>query len=504
MTPFSKLNLLTILIVVVPFVSLLLGAAVEVNFAEVRARAEGGDAKAQSDLGAMYNNGQGVPKDQAEALAWFRRAADQGYAPAERELGVTLLFGSGTGSFLKNPNPDGIAWLTKAANQGDIDSQYTLGNLYSLGPSLAAASKAMAKSGAGGGLQRLDSGLPGTGSQAVAWYEKAAEQGHVQSQMKLVVAYSNGLIVPKDDRRAVFWARKAAELGDTGGQMVLGTAYAAGQGVPKDNTQALYWFRKAAEQGGFTGAMAKQKIQELESAGAPPTPAPPDFDVIRRRAEGGDAEAQYKLGTLYGEEKSVLKDDVKSAIWVRKAAEQGFTAAEASLADMYFIGIGVPREPAQVLTWTRRAAKHGNAESQRALSNFYFLGWMGLSKDNAQGIVWLRKAAEQGDAEAQYKLGLVYQLGQKTPKDDPQAIKWYQKAAEQGNTAAQYELGRRYETGQGVPQDNYKALAWLRRAANHDPIDLVQGMAATELKRFEKSIPPTVAPTTATGPGNHP
>jgi len=39
-----------------------------------------GDASAQSNLGLMYATGQGVPQDYAEAVRWYRRAADQGHA----------------------------------------------------------------------------------------------------------------------------------------------------------------------------------------------------------------------------------------------------------------------------------------------------------------------------------------------------------------------------------------------------------------------------------------
>ncbi len=35
----------------------------------------------------MYDNGQGVPQDYAMAVKWSRKAADQGYAPAQYALG---------------------------------------------------------------------------------------------------------------------------------------------------------------------------------------------------------------------------------------------------------------------------------------------------------------------------------------------------------------------------------------------------------------------------------
>ena len=39
--------------------------------ADVRERAEQGDAGAQFNLGVMYENGQGAPQDHAEALRWY-------------------------------------------------------------------------------------------------------------------------------------------------------------------------------------------------------------------------------------------------------------------------------------------------------------------------------------------------------------------------------------------------------------------------------------------------
>jgi TPR repeat protein len=45
---------------------------------ETRARAEQGYASAQYNLGRMYANGDGVPEDDAEAVRWYRLAAEQG------------------------------------------------------------------------------------------------------------------------------------------------------------------------------------------------------------------------------------------------------------------------------------------------------------------------------------------------------------------------------------------------------------------------------------------
>ena len=46
----------------------------------IKERAEQGDAEAQSALGIMYDLGEGVPEDDAEAVKWYRKAAEQGNA----------------------------------------------------------------------------------------------------------------------------------------------------------------------------------------------------------------------------------------------------------------------------------------------------------------------------------------------------------------------------------------------------------------------------------------
>ena len=56
-------------------------------------RAEAGDAEAQFNLGVRYGNGQGVRQDAAEAVRWYRLAADQGIAGAQYELGNMYALG---------------------------------------------------------------------------------------------------------------------------------------------------------------------------------------------------------------------------------------------------------------------------------------------------------------------------------------------------------------------------------------------------------------------------
>ena len=50
---------------------------------QIRKAADQGDANAQRELGNIYLCGEGVPKDYVEAVKWYRKAADQGDAMAQ-------------------------------------------------------------------------------------------------------------------------------------------------------------------------------------------------------------------------------------------------------------------------------------------------------------------------------------------------------------------------------------------------------------------------------------
>ena len=77
----------------------------------------------------MYDKGQGVPQDYAEAVKWYRKAADQGNAPAQSNLG--LMYDKGQG--VPQDYAEAVKWFRKAAEQGDAPAQSNLGWMYEEG-----------------------------------------------------------------------------------------------------------------------------------------------------------------------------------------------------------------------------------------------------------------------------------------------------------------------------------------------------------------------------------
>ena len=80
-------------------------------------------------LGGMYADGQGVPQDDAEAVRWYRLAADQGHSGAQNGLG--LMYSNGEG--VPQDYAESARWYRLAAEQGEASSQQNLGFLYDTG-----------------------------------------------------------------------------------------------------------------------------------------------------------------------------------------------------------------------------------------------------------------------------------------------------------------------------------------------------------------------------------
>jgi len=91
-------------------------------FQETRLKAEKGDPIAQFNLGTMYANGVGTPKNDAEAVIWFRRAAEHGNADAQ----YTLALRHDNGQNVDKNGSQALVWYQKAAAQGNQDARNRL------------------------------------------------------------------------------------------------------------------------------------------------------------------------------------------------------------------------------------------------------------------------------------------------------------------------------------------------------------------------------------------
>ena len=93
-----------------------------------------------------------------------------------------------------------LAWYRKAADQGYAEAQVILGWHYHTGE----------------GVPQDDD------EEAVRWYRLAAGQGHAQAQYNLGVAYRDGDGVPQDDVESIRWFRLSADQGHAPAQFMCG------------------------------------------------------------------------------------------------------------------------------------------------------------------------------------------------------------------------------------------------------------------------------------------
>jgi len=125
------------------------------DFKETKERAEHGDAEAQYNLAVMYDMGVGAPKNYTESGKWYAKAAGQGIAEAQFQLGVRYYEHA---KQAKDNYVKAFSWFYKAGLQGMAEAQYNVALMYQLGR-----------------------GVPTNRVEAYKWYIISAAQGYTKS-----------------------------------------------------------------------------------------------------------------------------------------------------------------------------------------------------------------------------------------------------------------------------------------------------------------------------------
>jgi TPR repeat protein len=99
------------------------------QYEKIKLQALNGNLRSQVLLASYLEDGIGVERDEVEAVKWYRKAADQGYHPAQFALGVNYADGIG----VVKDVAEAIRWYRKAADQGNEFAQTALGVRYTLG-----------------------------------------------------------------------------------------------------------------------------------------------------------------------------------------------------------------------------------------------------------------------------------------------------------------------------------------------------------------------------------
>jgi hypothetical protein len=199
------------------------------GFAALQQRVDAKDPAAQMAMASCHDQGRHVPVNGQESLRLLTEAANQGYAPAEYELGRIYLYGRG----IPADYDKALVWEKKAADKGDVRAQRDLALMYERG-----------------------FGVTADAAQAAEWNRKAAGQGHAEAQAHLARALDQGAGVAKNPDEARDWYAKAAEKDHPGAQLELARKLAKAN----DCAGAIRWYTEAATHGQSTAMYELGKL----------------------------------------------------------------------------------------------------------------------------------------------------------------------------------------------------------------------------------------------------
>lgn len=117
-----------------------------------------------------------------------------------------------------------------------------------------------------------------------------------------------------------------------------------------------------------------------------------DIETLRRKAEAGDAKAQFDLAEAYSEGNGLAKDSAQGMEWLKRSARRGYAGAQVVLGYMYQKGINAEKDPFEAATWYKRAARQGDKDPKHAQT-----AQNHLSEMRAQGLISAREADWHGD-----------------------------------------------------------------------------------------------------------
>ena len=154
-----------------------------------------------------------------------------------------------------------------------------------------------------------------------------------------------------------------------------------------------------------------------------------DIKQLTQDAKNGDAEAQFKLGSLYYEGNIFAKDIEKGLFWLEKAAAAGNVSA---------------------------------------MTNCH-VHWTYDDEGNKHiGKLWAMAAAATGDSNSQYNYAVTLKSGDGGQADLRRAIRYYRSSARQGNADGLCSLATSFIEGKGVCQDVIKGIDYLNQALDQD------------------------------------
>ncbi len=494
----------------------------------LRARAAAGEPWAAAFLGLLYERGVWVGQDLGAAMAWYRRAADDEYAPAEMRIAMLYSHGRGVPKDYALSRQWGERGIVRgceraAASRPDLApcdrfaaDPYDPRSPWAGIPASACrrwpsahapparrpwprrpGSRAFARSSRGRSPTRGATPRRGARRNARRRRVRAARRHSSPPWTSWATAgpatrrpRSRATAVPRPRATRARCAtcsaspRRSAGRGARAGEPVdrwreeprAGAARARRGGRCRGAAQPR--LRPGAARRAFRG---DRLVPQGRGRGRPRADEPRAdvrgrrgvardpavaLAMYRKRAERGDAEAQWRTARLLG----ASGDWSAAARWLERLVVAGDMRGVVELAVCHEEGRGVPRDAARALALYERAlALYERAAPSSPWAEFK-AGWLrysgdGVPRDVRGALRAFSGAAAHHHPAAMNNLGVMHERGEGTAADLDGAVDWYLKALGAGSGRALGNLEAIYESGRGAPKAGPDALAWYRRGA---------------------------------------
>lgn len=160
---------------------------------------------------------------------------------------------------------------------------------------------------------------------AIQEFHENAENGDVNSQMRLATMYSTGDGVEKNHTESAKWFLKAAEQRFGVAQFHIARMFEYGEGIPQDYEQAYFWYSIEANRRDWDKEEREKNRGRVRALLTAEQIATVDKRIVewhRKFAESGDARGQSALGLLYARGEHIKQDWVEAYFWAMLATQQ--------------------------------------------------------------------------------------------------------------------------------------------------------------------------------------
>lgn len=292
-------------------------------------------------LGACYQRGIHVTKNDARGLSLIEEAVRYDEPQGITNLGVSYLHGWGVKKNIAKAmelfqdaalmdNADAVCYLADGYAQGiglEMDAEKAM-ELYQQAAALGSV-EAMVQISC---CYHAGKGTEKNPQKAVEWIQKARAEGYAAADTYLGLYYCEGFGVSRNLEQGVAFFQKAAACGDALGLYELGKAYAEGFGVAQDIGKAAEAFRGAAERGNVN---AMERLGDIHTINAATAADGAHWYRKAVKAAPENGSVTYKLAVAYDRGIGVYRDQNRAIELYQKAADLGDGNALCVLGDLY-------------------------------------------------------------------------------------------------------------------------------------------------------------------------